>query len=201
MFNSIRTLREKTTKTQTMQKVERGDSMVDRTKQRIERLVGIVDKTIQRIAEDAVSYRSSSNVQRKLHYSFRVAITVLAVTAPALVTYQMRVDSVFFQIGVIVFTAVAGGAATLQAIFAWGEQYGRTRLAALALEELESDMKMRKEDILDSEDELKVYQQLHALNEDGARRHREIIRQQIEGEVSLVRETEKGVNQGKQSKE
>ena len=157
---------------------------------RIKSAIAALDQTIDRVAEDAKQYEVRAARQRNYHVIFRAVTAILGVAAPALVTYQTQVAGELFKLLAILLTGIAGAAATLQATFGWGESYGRTQLTALALRELESDMRMRKESALDTTDQMKKYSDVRGLNGSGYQRWQQIIRLQIETEVSIVTQAE-----------
>ena len=157
---------------------------------RVEKSVLALDKTITRVAIEAKSFTSKASNQQRYHLWFKAISAVLGVIAPALVTYQTSVESAPYYLLTIVLVGIAGASATLQATFGWGEKYGRTRLTALALEELESDLVVAREDILDSDDGLKIYQKLRSLNEKASETRKDIYRKQIEAEVQIVTKEE-----------
>ena len=153
---------------------------------RVEKATEALDQTIQRVSKEAIRFRRQASSQQRNHMWFKAITAVLGVAAPALVTYQTSVELAPYYLLTIFLVGVAGASATLQATFRWGEKYGRTRLTALALEEIESDLLMAKEDILDSDDKLKIYQKLRSLNEQASNKRKDIYRKQIEAEVQIV---------------
>lgn len=166
--------------------------MVDETnlKSRVEKATEALDQTIQRISKEAIRFTRQASSQQRYHTWFKAITAVLGVAAPALVTYQTSVASSPYYLLTIFLVGIAGASATLQATFGWGEKYGRTRLTALALEELESDLLVAREDILDSDDNLKIYQRLRSLNEQASDKRKDIYRKQIEAEVQIVTKEE-----------
>ncbi len=162
----------------------------DKLEKRVSKSIEALDNTISRVTEEAKHFKILAVRQQKNHTAFRAITAILSVAAPALVTYQTTVESAPFQLAAIFLVGFAGASATLQATFGWGEKYGRTRLTALSLEELESDLQMAREDILDSEDKLKIYQKLRSLNEQASDKRKEIYRKQIEAEVQIVTKEE-----------
>jgi hypothetical protein len=154
----------------------------DRTKKAIE----ILDQTISRIKDEAAVYERRAHRDRRTYAQSRILTAFLGVIAPAIVTYQIQ--NTAFQFAAILLTGLAGVAATLQATFRWGDSFGRTRLTALALEELWSNTELRKQALLDTDDLMRVYREAYELNDGASKEERRIIRSQIEGEVSMVRE-------------
>ncbi len=68
-------------------------------------------------------------------------IAILAVAAPALVTYSTKVDvGSDYQLAAILLTGVAGAATTLQAIFGFRQGYIREATTALGLREIVQDL-------------------------------------------------------------
>jgi hypothetical protein len=157
-------------------------STEDRTRKAIE----ILDQTIKRIRNEALSYEQRAHRDRRTYAQSRIVTAFLGVIAPAVVTYQIQ--NTAFQLLAIVLTGLAGVAATLQATFRWGDSFGRTRLTALALEELWSNTELQKQALVDSDDSIRIYREAYELNDNASSEERRIIRVQIEGEVSMVRE-------------
>ena len=142
---------------------------------------------MQRIQKEAARYETAAKHEGFLHRSFTAGLAVLAVAAPALVTYQtQQKEAKYFAVVVILVTAVAGAGTALQGVFRWGERYRRTRLTALELRELDSATGLDRQDIEDTEDPVKVFAKISELNQRAATRLQAIVRNHIEAEVALV---------------
>jgi len=90
------------------------------TQERINRAAEILTETLKRAEQEATTYESRAARERWLHQSFSAALAVLAVAAPAVVTYQTQVQNTTLSIIAIVVTAIAGAGTALQATFRWG---------------------------------------------------------------------------------
>ena len=156
------------------------------TTERVKQLQAVLDDTLRRISHEAALYRHRAQNQRLYHTSFGATLAVLGVAAPALVTYQTQHQSATFQLIAIFLTGVVGAAGALQATFRWGDRFRRTSLTALALEELESNTQLARNDIFDTDDAIKIYQKAYELNVSSQKELQRIVRQHIEGEVALV---------------
>lgn len=153
---------------------------------KIDKLVGVVRDTLDDVEKDRRHYCTRSQANKRLSIGFRASMAVLAVCAPALVTYQTTVQDKMFSLIAILLTGIAGAAATLQAIFNFGECYKRQRLLSLALEELHSNGNLDFEDAQREQDQMEKYHKLKKLNETlqaGRRRH---VREYLEAEMALV---------------
>jgi hypothetical protein len=129
--------------------------------------------------------------RQKTMFTWSRALTALfGVAAPALVTYQTQVQGTGWQLAAILLTSMAGAAATLQAIFGWGERYGRTRMAALNLREILFELETQGQRLGESSDKIESYAKLRSLGEASGSRYRKTIRDLIESEVALVSQQE-----------
>lgn len=156
------------------------------TDERINKAREILDQTLTRVEKEAGTYEARAARERKLHQCFSAGLAILAVAAPALVTYQSQVHNPTISMIAILVTAVAGAGTTLQSTFRWGDRFRRTRLTALELSELVSITRLRKQDMPDQPDVVKSFQQFYELNQAVAKRLQAIVRRHIEAEVSLV---------------
>jgi hypothetical protein len=146
-----------------------------------------LEGTLQRIEAEAQEYRKKEGRHGFANTWFRAGLAVLGVAAPALVTYQTQVEGepllVLLTIGL---TALAGAAATLQAIFRWGDRYKQAILAAINLEELSSNTKNVRQQIMAVNDDLYQLQGLKKLNEDAGNILRTTIRTYVQAEAELA---------------
>jgi hypothetical protein len=144
----------------------------------------IFDEMLDRVIKDEEAYRQRAAREKSFHWTFTAALAVFSVLAPILVTYQAQNKG--FTLAAIVVAGIVGAGTALQGTFKWGEQFRRTSLTALELGELSSSAKLRKQDVLDTDDQVKVFQKLYELNQEMAKAHQAIIRRHIEAEVALV---------------
>jgi Protein of unknown function (DUF4231) len=157
-------------------------------KDRIEGQLKVLDETLDRVQKEAERYNTDARRQGLLHRGFTASLAVLAVAAPALVTYQTQAKSAsgWLVLVVILVTAIAGAGTALQGVFRWGERFRRTRLTALELDELYSATQLKRRDIVETDDPVKVFSQISELNHNSASRLQAIVRNHIEAEVALV---------------
>ena len=163
------------------------ESTAGRVSEQIEQQEANLQDTLDTIDSEAKTYRDKQRRNGIANTWFRAALAVLGVAAPSLVAYQTQVESrpllVLLTIGL---TALAGAAVNLQAIFSWGERYTRAMLTALNLEELSSDTKSIRQEILGVHDELYQLRELRRLNEDAAKILHSTIRENVQAEAKLV---------------
>lgn len=157
-------------------------------KDRIDRQLEVLDATLSQVQREAGRYDTDARRQGLLHRGFTASLAVLAVAAPALVTYQTQAKNSpgWLVLVVILVTAIAGAGTALQGVFRWGDRFRRTRLTALELGELYSATRLKRQDIEDTDDPVKVFSQISELNHNSAARLQAIVRNHIEAEVALV---------------
>jgi len=157
-------------------------------KERVDRQLRVLDATLLRVRQEAKNYNTDAKRQGQLHRGFTASLAVLAVATPALVTYQTqgKNSSGWLVLIVILVTAVTGAGTALQGVFRWGERFRRTRLTALELDELCSATELKRQDIEDTDDAVKVFSQISELNHNSAIRLQAILRNHIEAEMALV---------------
>jgi ABC-type multidrug transport system fused ATPase/permease subunit len=160
--------------------------MADTTDERVKGRISILNQTLSRIEKESKHYDSDARLQGIFHRTFTAVLAVLAVAAPALVTYQTQSKNAQTAIVVVLVTAIAGAGTALQGVFRWGDRFRRTRLTALELKELLTATELDKEDIEDSTDDLRKFAEIRELNDRAATRLQAIIRNHIESEVALV---------------
>lgn len=147
-------------------------------------------EALDKVEGDAKSYTKRSDRLNLLNIALRAATAVLAVAAPALVTYQTQVNAFGWQLAAILLTSIAGGAVGLQAAFALGERYRRSAMTVLALNELATKTRADINSIeRDTRTEAKYSKLSERLKETYAK-HSRIIRQQITGEIAISREAQ-----------
>lgn len=147
----------------------------------------ILDTTLRQILDEAHRQEKDAKIQGWLHRSFMAVLAVLAVVAPALVTYQTQNTEIvglpFIAIGV---TAIAGAGAALQSTFRWSDRFRRAKLTSLELNELHYTTDREREDIEDTDDPVKVYSKICELNRSAAASLRTILRNHIQAEMALM---------------
>ena len=158
--------------------------MVD--EEQVTRVIEFLDRTIQRVSDEAREHHRRARRERRYHHVFGTVIAVLSVATPALVTYQTQVAEPLFQFAAILLTAIAGAGTTLQATFRWGQRFRQTRLAALELDELESNTRLERDYIELEENPLERYHLARQLNESCHKGLLRAMRKQIETEVATV---------------
>jgi hypothetical protein len=154
---------------------------------RIAKQFAVLDRTLGQIHSEVRRHESDAKTQGQLHRWFTATLAVLAVAAPALVTYQTQNTGQawlpFFVIGV---TAIAGAGTSLQSAFRWGDRFRRTKLTALELSELYSATELERQDIEDTDDPVKVFSKISELNQRAAKALRTVVRNHIQAEVALI---------------
>ena len=120
------------------------------------------------------------------HVISKTVIVLLGVTAPALVTYQTQIDSNRWKLIAVVATALAGGSATLQSAFRWGETYKNHRLTALKLEKLLIELDYSRQDALNIIDPAHVYSEIRKIQLDTATDLVKIISEHANADVDLI---------------
>lgn len=111
-------------------------------KQRLDGLKTEVDETCTSIEAKALSSESSAESSRRWDIFFRASTAILAVAAPALVTYSVAQDvSSQMKLFAILLTAVAGASTTLQAIFGFKQGYVRGATTSMNLRHIVRDLR------------------------------------------------------------
>jgi hypothetical protein len=106
---------------------------------------------------------------------FRATTAILAVAAPALVTYSTTAGVAdFYKLAAILLSGVAGAAATLQAIFALQQNFVRNALDALDLYEVKAQLESAKEEALQKSPEYEQYAALKVAYSNAIRMHKAV---------------------------
>jgi hypothetical protein len=163
------------------------DGVAKKIQDRVAKQLTTLDETLAGVKNEVAKYEADARREGSLHKAFTATLAVLAVAAPALVTYQTQTHGPAWLPFLVIFVTTIGGAGTaLQGVFRWGDRFRRTRLTELELRELYSSVKLERQDIEDTDDPIKVYSKISALNQKAATGLQAILRNHIEAEVALV---------------
>jgi hypothetical protein len=159
--------------------------------ERVRYLYQLLAARLEKVEQDSNYYKATALDDKKLHRRTRYAITFLAVLAPAAVTAEAIIPNVeiYWKLVVIFIAALAGGAATLQQVFSYGESYGRNQMMSLSLRELHDDSSLKMEYLKQTADTLQEYKIVSELLIDVSKRYLEITRNHIENEVKAITST------------
>ena len=146
------------------------------------------EKTLSRIESDAKKRDASAKSQKRLDITFRSITAILAVAAPALVTYSTTPEvGDAYKLYAILLSGVAGAATTLQVIFGLKEGAVRNSLVALSLYELSADFASKIQQAKKFGDNLEVYSEIKAAQIEANRKHREIVNSDIRAQIDAYR--------------
>jgi|HubBroStandDraft_4_1064222.scaffolds.fasta_scaffold146335_2 hypothetical protein len=162
--------------------------MSDDTDKRVQYLYALLETRLCKIEADSETYKKTASQDKRLHKRTRYIITFLAILAPAAVTAETIIPNIEFgwKLAVIFIAALAGGAATLQQVFNYGESYGRNEMTSLSLRELHDDSQLKMEYLKQSTDIFEQYRITSALLVDLSKRYLDITRTHIENEVKAI---------------
>jgi hypothetical protein len=133
-----------------------------------------IDKTVLRIEQDGNVKERRSKRQRQWDLILRVTTAILAVIAPALVTYSTTSPSEYFKLAAIILSGLAGVGATIQTILALQQNYVRNAVDALDLVDLKAQLEIDRDTAL----KMKFTEQNAALAvalNTATKKHRDII--------------------------
>ena len=110
--------------------------------QRMEMLREEVDQTALDIERRANDLGVRAVRARRFDTCFRATTAILAVAAPAFVTYSTQSDATaVYKLVAILVSAIAGAAATLQAVFGFRQTYIQFATAELDLRDVVSELR------------------------------------------------------------
>lgn len=148
-----------------------------------QRALQALTESIEEISSESREFSRQAGWLKRLDSLFNVAIVILGVAAPAIVTYltqQNRLDPVL-TMRTILLVAVTGAVAMLRGVMRFGEKYGYTVMTAMKLRELESNARLEMEEIIHTSQGGSVHVQgkLTALNREVQKEWTEIIRRHL----------------------
>lgn len=166
----------------------------------IETLQGYLKDLNTQIHEEALKFDREANGRKRMDIFIRAISAILAVAAPALVTYEPGtnaagfVGTAYFKVLVIFLVGFAGASITLQAVFAFDRKYANAKMAAVNLLELERkiDFDLRLSDL---SGEHESYRILKNRFETAAKRRTEILRQYVQEDINTVLSTDARVQE------
>lgn len=133
-----------------------------------------IDDTVERIGKDANLKERLSSREHFWDVTLRLIMAILAVAAPALVTYSTTQGVTGgFKLGAILLSGLAGASATVQAILALQQNHVRNAIDALDLYELKARLEREREDVRG--EDFEKFASLKVLLNDKTRTYREII--------------------------
>ena len=148
---------------------------------------GQLELTIEKIQKEKEKFSQKASLYEKYNSYLTFFISILASATPALVAYQASAKEDFWKIFSIFIIAIAGALTTLQNGFKFSEKKARYKITELNLTELESDVIIKRYEILNSgNDELMQFSNLRKLNHNCSQRLTSIIKGHIQGEIAIV---------------
>jgi len=153
----------------------------------------------QEINNEAKKFEKEAKWRRRFDISLRAISAILAVAAPALVTYQPDptstgfVNSEYFRVLVILLVGFSGASITLQAVFAFDKKYANSKITSVQLMELERkvDFDLKVSDLFD---EHETYRNLRNRLEEVAKSRSASLRTYVEEDINTVLSTDARVH-------
>jgi hypothetical protein len=108
----------------------------------------VVNEVLHSFENDAVSYERRAATDRRLYQWSTVIIAVLTAVTPALVAYAAQGQDLLLGLVGAGLARLGGAIATIRAALRWGTSYGRYRLAALELADLQAETLAEKDRII-----------------------------------------------------
>lgn len=164
---------------------------VDGMEQGDESPMAIVLRTIKQVEGEAAREERRSLWLRRASSTFTFAAAVLGVGAPTLVTYFLQDGeaSEIMKLVAILAAAFAGATTVLLNTFRWGQRFGTSSLAAIALRELASTTRLRLQDALRTVKEEAIPEKLAGLNHRTLESMYEIARSVVRNEADVFSRT------------
>jgi len=142
----------------------------------IKEMTKSINEEGNRLLDDAGVREGRSRHQRAYDIGFRATTAILAVASPALVTYSTTPDVPHsFKLAAILLSGLAGAAATLQAIFAFQQNYVRNAIDALDLYEIRQTLSSDTDAARRLANEYEQYAKMQAALDKATRSHKEVI--------------------------
>ena len=142
-----------------------------------------IDETCSTMTALADTHQKRAEHARALDVFFRSVTAILAVAAPALVTYSTAAGvAEGFKLLAIFLTGIAGAATTLQAIFGFKQSYLRAGTSALELRNAVVDLRDNANVALKQKDELEAVGLIRSYLEHARKRMTDVV-----GSLQLAR--------------
>lgn len=156
---------------------------------------GFIENLSATVGAEYERYESEAKWRRRYDVWLRAASAILAVAAPALVTFQPSQESALFfsdeafRILVILLVAFAGASITLQAVFAFDKKYANSKMTAAKLQQLSDSIKydLLSADLISGEER---YHLLRNTIKNAADIKSSVIMKYVEDDINNILSTE-----------
>ena len=148
-----------------------------------EEALEIVENSIENITKKANELKKECASLQQKHSVFTFATIVGGVMAPALVAYT---PNGYWKLAAVIVTAIVAASASLRTAFKWGDRYGTTALASIALEELASSTRLQIAKIANTVKQEFIYQELLTLNTNALQQMYNTVREHLGKEMAVV---------------
>lgn len=151
--------------------------------------------TIQKITVEKEKYYKRAVFYEKTNAVAILFTSIFASATPALVAYQASANNDFWKIFTIILISIAGSLTTLQSGFKLNEKRVRYKITELKLSELESDIIIKRSNLLNSgSDKIEQYYNIRKLNEIANKDLSIIFKDHFQGEVSIINQPSKSID-------